>query len=90
MPFPVRLLSDYSRRPLAVVIYAVAFIAAMQLQRLIWLDVTGPEHRDLLREPVPVGMFAPRYATLVWAVILPLRLVAERFTSWRSWRSTGV
>jgi uncharacterized membrane protein len=53
MPFPVRLLSDYTRRPMAVAIYAVAFIAAMQLQRLIWLDVTRPEHRDLLREPVP-------------------------------------
>ena len=29
MPFPVRLLSDYSNRPLAVGIYAVAFSAAM-------------------------------------------------------------
>jgi uncharacterized membrane protein len=113
MPFPVRLLSDYTRRPLAVAIYAVAFITAMQLQRLIWLDVTRPEHRDVLREPVPdevragfgrvllgllvvfgaavpVGMVAPRYATLVWAAIIPLRLVVGRFTSWRSWRSTGV
>ena len=112
MPFPVRLLSDYTRRPLAVAIYAVAFISAMQLQRLIWLDVTRPEHRDLLREPVPeevragfgrvllgllvvfgaavpVGMFAPRYATLVWAVIIPLRLVVARLTNWPSWRPTG-
>jgi uncharacterized membrane protein len=112
MPFPVRLLSDYTRRPLAVAIYAVAFITAMQLQRLIWLDVTRPEHRDLLREPVPeevrtgfgrillgllvvfgaavpVGMFAPGYATLVWAVIIPLRLVAGRLTNWPSWRPTG-
>jgi uncharacterized membrane protein len=56
MPFPVRLLSDYSNRPLAVAIYAVAFITAMQLQRLIWLEVTRPEHRDLLREPVPEGV----------------------------------
>jgi hypothetical protein len=53
MPFPVRLLSDYSSRPLAVAIYAVAFITAMGLQRRIWLDVTRPEHRDLLQEPVP-------------------------------------
>jgi uncharacterized membrane protein len=112
MPFPVRLLSDYTRRPLAVAIYAVAFITAMQLQRLIWLDVTRPEHRELLREPVPeavrtgfsrvllgllvvfgaavpVGMFAPRYATLVWAVIIPLRLVVARLTNWPSWRPTG-
>jgi uncharacterized membrane protein len=111
MPFPVRLLSDYTRRPLAVAIYA-AFITAMQLQRLIWLDVTRPEHRDLLREPVPeqvragfgrvllgllvvfgaavpVGMFAPRYATLVWMVIIPLRLVVARLTNWPSWRPTG-
>ena len=103
MPFPVRLLSDYSNRPLAVAIYAVAFITAMQLQRLIWLDVTRPEHRELLREPVPdevrtgfgrvllgllvlfgaavpVGMFAPRYATLVWVVIIPLRLLVARLT----------
>jgi len=112
MPFPVRLLSDYSNRPLAVAIYAVAFITAMQLQRLIWLDVTRPEHRDLLREPVPdevrtgfgrvllgllvlfgaavpVGMFAPRYATLVWVVIIPLRLLVARLTKWPSWRPTG-
>jgi uncharacterized membrane protein len=112
MPFPVRLLSDYTRRPLAVAIYAVAFITAMQLQRLIWLDVTRPEHRELLREPVPaevrdgfgrvllgmlvvfgaavpVGMFAPRYATLVWAVIIPLRLVVARLSNWPSWRPTG-
>jgi uncharacterized membrane protein len=107
MPFPVRLLSDYTERPLAVAIYAVAFITAMQLQRLIWLDVTRPERRDLLREPVPdeirtgfsrallgmllvfgaavpVGMFAPGYAALVWAVIIPLRLVVGRFTHWAS------
>jgi len=112
MPFPVRLLSDYHERPLAVAIYATAFIAAMQLQRLIWLDVTRPEHRDLLREPVPaevrtgfgqvllgmlvvfgaavpVGMFAPKYATLVWIVIIPLRLGVARLTNWPSWRPTG-
>ncbi|HEX6677934.1 MAG TPA: TMEM175 family protein [Actinomycetes bacterium] len=53
MPFPVRLLSDYTERPLAVAIYAVTFVAAMQLQRLIWLDVTRPERQGLLTEPVP-------------------------------------
>jgi hypothetical protein len=112
MPFPVRLLSDYPNRPLAVAIYAVTFITAMQLQRLVWLDVTRPEHRELLREPVPdevrtgfgrvlqgmlvvfgaavpVGMFAPRYATLVWVVIIPLRLVVGRLTNWPTWRPTG-
>ncbi len=113
MPFPVRLLSDYSSRPLAVAVYAVVFITAMGLQRLIWLDVTRPEHRDLLREPVPdgvrkafgrvllgllvvfgaavpVGMFAPKYATLVWAVIVPVRLVVGRFTNRPSQRpATG-
>jgi hypothetical protein len=35
-----------------------------------------------------VGMFAPRYATLVWAVIIPLRLVAARLTNWPPWRLT--
>jgi uncharacterized membrane protein len=111
MPFPVRLLSDYSNRPLAVGIYAMAFITAMQLQRLLWLDVTRPGHRDLLREPVPdevrdgfsrvllgmlvmfgaavpVGMLAPGYAALVWAVLILLRVVVGRFTNWPSWRST--
>ncbi len=34
-------------------IYAAAFICAMQLQRLIWLNVIRPEHQELLREPVP-------------------------------------
>ncbi|MFL5882586.1 MAG: TMEM175 family protein [Actinomycetota bacterium] len=113
MPFPVRLLSDYTRRPLAVAIYEVAFITAMQLQRLMWLDVTRRERRDLLTEPVPdqvrtgfgrvllgllvvfgaavpVGMFATRYATLAWAVIIPLRLVVARLTNWPSWRPSGI
>jgi cbb3-type cytochrome oxidase subunit 1 len=102
MPFPVRLLSDYHERPLAVAIYAAAFIAAMALQLLLWLDVTRPERRELLIEPVPAevrggfartlggmlmvfgaimpaGMFAPRYAALVWALMIPLRLVVARF-----------
>jgi uncharacterized membrane protein len=102
MPFPVRLLSDYSDRPLAVAVYAVAFIAAMVLQLVIWLDVTRPERGDLLSAPVPdevrtgfgralggmvvvfgaimpLGMFAPRYAALVWALMIPLRLVVARF-----------
>ena len=96
------LLSDYSDRPLAVAIYAVAFIAAMALQLVIWLDVTRPERADLLSAPVPdevrtgfgralsgmlvvfgaimpLGMFAPRYAALVWALMIPLRLVVARF-----------
>jgi hypothetical protein len=38
---------------------------------------------------VPVGMFAPRYATLVWAVIIPLPVVVARLTNWPSWRPTG-
>jgi uncharacterized membrane protein len=102
MPFPVRLLSDYSDRPLAVAVYAVAFIAAMVLQLVIWLDVTRPERGDLLSAPVPdevrtgfgrvlggmvvvfgaimpLGMFAPRYAALVWSLMIPLRLVVARF-----------
>src|SRR5215216_3972208 len=91
------------RTPLAVAIYAVAFIAAMALQLVVWLDVTRPERRDLLTEPVPdevragfsrtlsgmlvvfgavmpLGMFAPRYAAVIWAVMIPLRLVVVRFT----------
>jgi uncharacterized membrane protein len=112
MPFPVRLLSDYARQPLAVAVYAVAFISAMQLQRLIWLNATGPEHRDLLREPVPedvrkgfdrvmlgmllvfgaavpLGMFAPRYATLVWAALILVRLLAGLFINWPPSRVPG-
>jgi hypothetical protein len=96
-----------------VAIFEVAFITAMQLQRLIWLDVTRRERRDLLTEPVPdqvrtgfgrvllgllvvfgaavpVGMFATRYATLAWAVIIPLRLVVARLTNWPSWRPSGI
>jgi uncharacterized membrane protein len=103
MPFPVRLLSDYHERPLAVAVYAVAFIAAMALQLVVWLDVTRPERRDLLTEPVPdevrtgfsraltgmllvfgavmpLAMFAPQYAAVIWALMIPLRLVVGRFT----------
>jgi len=28
---------------------------------------------------MPLGMFAPRYAALVWALMIPLRLVVARF-----------
>jgi uncharacterized membrane protein len=98
MPFPVRLLSDYHDRPLAVAIYAVAFIVAMLLQRALWTYVTRPERRHLLKEPVPdhvrqgftraiggmllgfgavvpLAMFAPRFAALIWAVGLLVQLV---------------
>jgi uncharacterized membrane protein len=101
MPFPVRLLSDYHDRPLAVAVYALTFILAMLLQRALWTYVTRPEHGDLLREPVsdqtrqsftrsldgrllvfgavvPLVMFAPRFAALIWLVMLPLQLVAAR------------
>ena len=80
----------------------MVFVAAMAPQLVIWLDVTRPERRDLLTEPVPdevrrgfsgtlrgmlvvfgaimpAGMFAPRYAPLVWALMIPLRLVVGRF-----------
>ncbi|HKQ03426.1 MAG TPA: TMEM175 family protein [Actinomycetes bacterium] len=103
MPFPVRLLSDYHERPLAVAIYAAAFIAAMALQLVVWLDVTRPERRDLLTEPVPdevrtgfsrtlagmllvfgavmpLAMFAPQYAAVIWTTLIPLRLVVSRFS----------
>src|SRR6266498_2175360 len=53
MPFPVRLLSDYHDRPLAVAVYALTFIVAMLLQRALWTYVTRPERRHLLRKPVP-------------------------------------
>jgi uncharacterized membrane protein len=46
MPFPVRLLSDYSDRPLAVAIYSATFIAAMALQLVVWLNVTRPDRRN--------------------------------------------
>jgi uncharacterized membrane protein len=98
MPFPVRLLSDYHDRPLAVAVYALTFIAAMLLQGLLWRYVTAPERRQLLREPVPdevrhgftrtisgtllgfgavvpLVMFAPRFAALIWLVMLLVQLV---------------
>jgi uncharacterized membrane protein len=104
MPFPVRLLSDYHERPLAVAIYALAFIAAMALQLVVWLDVTRPERRDPLTEPVPdevrtgftrvlggmllvfgavmpLAMFTPQYAAVIWAMTIALRLVVGRFTA---------
>lgn len=51
MPFPVSLLSEYHERPVAV--YAVAFIAAMEIQRRLWRYVTRPEQQRLLKDPVP-------------------------------------
>lgn len=100
MPFPVRLLSDYHDRPLAVAVYALVFIVAMLLQGLLWRYVTKPERR-LLREPVPdqvrqgftrviggmllvfgavvpLAMFAPRFAAVIWLVMLVLQFVVAR------------
>ena len=39
--------------------------------------------------PAERQAFAPRYATLVWVVIIPLRLLVARLTKWPSWRPTG-
>ena len=101
MPFPVRLLSDYHDRPLAVAVYALTFILALLLQRALWTYATRPEQRHLLKEPVPdeirqfftrsldgrllvfgavvpLAMFAPRFAALIWLVMLLLQFVAVR------------
>jgi len=98
MPFPVRLLSHYHNRPLAVAVYALVFVVAMLLQWLLWRDVTHPDRRHLLREPVPdhvrqgfaraigsmllvfggvvpLAMFAPRFAAVIWLVMLLGQLV---------------
>ncbi len=102
MPFPVSLLSEYHDRPLAVAIYAVTFILAMENQRRLWRYLTRPEQQHLLREPVskeardgfnatllgmvlvfgavlPVAMFAPRYAAIAWAAMVPARILLARF-----------
>jgi uncharacterized membrane protein len=103
MPFPVRLLSDYHDRPLAIGVYALTFMVAMLLQGWLWIYVTAPERRKLLREPVPdeirtgftrtiaglllvfgavvpLVMFAPRFAALLWPVMLLAQLLAVRFS----------
>jgi uncharacterized membrane protein len=103
MPFPVRLLSDYHDRPLAIAVYALTFMVAMLLQAWLWTYVTAPERRGLLREPVPdevrtgftrtiagvllvfgavvpLVMFAPRFAALLWPVMLLAQLLAVRFS----------
>ena len=86
MPFPVRLLSDYHERPLAVAVYAVAFIAAMALQLVVWLDVTRPERRDLLTEPVPDEVRAGFSRTLggmllVFGAVMPLGMFAPQYAA---------
>jgi len=101
MPFPVRLLSDYHDRPLAIAVYALTVILAMLDQRLLWTYVTGPERRQLLSESVPdqvrqdftrtldIGvlvfgavvplvMFTPRFAALIWLVMLLVQLIVAR------------
>jgi uncharacterized membrane protein len=98
LPFPVRLLSEYHDRPLAVAVYALTFLVAMLLQGLLWRYTTKPERRHLLKEPVPdhvrqgftriisgtllafgaavpLVMFAPRYAAVLWAVMVLGQLV---------------
>jgi uncharacterized membrane protein len=103
MPFPVRLLSDYHDRPLAIGGYALTFMAAMLVQWQLWAYVTAPGRRELQREPVaeevrvgfsrtilgvllvfgavvPLVMFAPRFAALLWPVMLLAQLLLLRLT----------
>jgi uncharacterized membrane protein len=84
MPFPVRLLSDYHDRPLAVAVYALTFIVAMLLQRALWTYVTRPERRHLLSKPVPdevrQGFTRMIGATLLgFGAVVPLAMFAPRF-----------
>jgi uncharacterized membrane protein len=86
MPFPVRLLSDYHDRPLAVAVYALVFIVAMLLQGWLWRDVTRPERRHLLSEPVPDHIrqgFARAIGSmlLVFGGVVPLAMFAPRFAA---------
>jgi len=84
MPFPVGLLSGYHDRPFAVVVYAVAFIAAMEVQRRIWRYVTRPEQHPLLREPVSDEV-RDGFNTvlvnllLVFGAVLPVALFVPRY-----------
>ena len=69
---------------IARVDYAAAFIAAMALQLLLWLDVTRPERRELLIEPVPAEVrdgFARALGgmLLVFGAIMPAGMFAPRF-----------
>jgi TMEM175 potassium channel family protein len=84
MPFPVRLLSDYHARPLAVAVYALTFILALLIQRAIWTYVTGLEQRHLLKEPVPDQIRQPFTRSLdgrllVFGAVVPLVMFAPRF-----------
>jgi uncharacterized membrane protein len=91
MPFPVRLLADYHDRPLAVAVYALTFILAMVLQWWLWRYATTPEPvADDIRQGftrtisgmllafgavVPLVMWVPRFAVLLWAAMIPVQLV---------------
>src|SRR6266516_3920883 len=84
MPFPVSLLSEYHERPVAV--YAVAFIAAMEIQRRLWRYVTRPEQQRLLKDPVPdegrTGFNATlRGQLLVFGAALPVAMFAPRYAA---------
>jgi uncharacterized membrane protein len=86
MPFPVRLLSDYHDRPLAVAVYALTFIAAMLLQGWLWRYVTKPERRHLLSEPVSdyvrQGFTRTISGTLLaFGAVVPLVIWAPRFAA---------
>jgi hypothetical protein len=86
MPFPARLLGDYSNRPLAVAIYAITFLAAMARQLVVWLDVTRPERRELIAEPVPDEVRASFGRALggrllVFGAIVPVAMFVPRYAA---------
>jgi uncharacterized membrane protein len=86
LPFPVRLLSDYHDRPLAVAVYALTFIAAMLLQGWLWRYVTKPDRRHLLKEPVSDHVRQGFTRTisgmlLAFGAVVPLVMWAPRFAA---------
>ncbi len=64
-------------------VYAITFIAAMAPQLVVWLDVTRPERRDLLAEPVPDEVRASFGRALgglllAFGVVMPIDMFAAR------------
>jgi Domain of unknown function (DUF222) len=43
------------------------------------VTVSPGRHGARVRAIMPIAMFAPRYAVLAWALMIPLRLVMARF-----------
>ncbi|MGI5358774.1 TMEM175 family protein [Streptomyces sp. CA-252508] len=92
IPFPTRVLEDYSFRPLgpalygavigaaALVLYAAELHIARRHRRASWRSVALPAQASVFLLSVAIAFWSPLAAMYSWIATVPLSLLAHRMT----------